>query len=260
MEDVQARHDERGIAIDFAGVTGLRYPATVPLRDGSKQEVACTVSLAAGVLHTDKGTHMSRFLEALQDHTADLSPAHARPLLDDLYRRLGTDRVRLDVAHELFLKRYAPVTGAPSLLAYPTSFNAWLVGGAYGLTQRVDVLVTTLCPCSRDISDRGAHNQRSQVTVEVATVGDETWIWPEELIELAEGSGSAPIYAVLKRPDERFVTMQAYDNPVFVEDVVREVAGKLDSDSRFSWCRVRVESDESIHQHNAFAELERGAL
>ena len=260
MEDVQARPDDRGIAIDFAGITGLRYPATVPLRDGGKQEAPCTISLAAGVLHTDKGTHMSRFLEALHDHAADLAPAHARPLLDDLCQRLDIDRVRLDVSHELFLTRHAPVTGAPSLLAYPTSFTAWLAGGEFGLTQRVEVLVTTLCPCSRDISDRGAHNQRSRVTIEVAgnSQSEDAWTWPEDLIEVAEGAGSAPIYAVLKRPDERFVTMQAYDNPVFVEDVVRDVAGHLDAAGRFEWYRVRVESDESIHQHNAFAELERG--
>lgn len=260
MEDVQARPDDRGIEIDFAGVTGLRYPATVPLRDGGKQEAACTVSLAAGVLHTSKGTHMSRFLEALQDHSADLAPAHARPLLEDLCRRLDSDRVRIDVDHELFLARYAPVSGAKSLLRYPTSFSAWLTSDSFRLTQRVEVLVTTLCPCSRDISDRGAHNQRSNVTIEVAGTPDrdDAWTWPEDLIELAEGAGSAPVYAVLKRPDERYVTMQAYDNPVFVEDVVREVAGQLASDPRFTWHRVRVESDESIHQHNAFAELERG--
>lgn len=260
MEDVQARPDDRGIEIDFAGVTGLRYPATVSLRDGSKQEVGCTVSLAAGVLHTSKGTHMSRFLEALHGHSADLAPAHARTLLEDLCRRLDTDRVRIEVAHELFLPRFAPVSGAKSLLSYPTGFKAWLADGAFWLTQRVEVLVTTLCPCSRDISDRGAHNQRSCVTIEVgsASEGVDGWAWPEDLIEIAESAGSAPVYAVLKRPDERFVTMQAYDNPVFVEDVVRDVAGNLAEDERFDWFRIRVESDESIHQHNAFAELECG--
>lgn len=258
MEDVQAAADHRGIAIDFAGIEGLSYPITVPLRDGGKQETVATIAAAAGVLHTDRGTHMSRFIEALHDHAGDLSPTHAIAFLDDLRRRLHTDRARLAVDHELFLTRRAPVSDAPSLMGYPCSFTATADGDRIDLELTSTTWVQTVCPCSKAISDYGAHNQRSKVDITVrprATDGVFATVWFEDLIDLAEAAGSAPLYALLKRPDERYVTMQAYDNPVFVEDVVRQVASSLDGWSHIDDHSVRVVSDESIHRHNAVAEL-----
>ena len=259
MQDVQGWGDTRGIHIDRAGVTNLRYPIVVLDRGEGKQQTIGQFTVSAAVPHDEKGTHMSRFVEVLNDHAGEMT-LHTLPrVLSDLRDRLATTSVRIEVRFPYFLSREAPVSKARGLLDYECWFVAESTDGADDFVLGVRVPVTTLCPCSKTISDYGAHNQRSEVAIEIRNTanasGDRNFVWIEELIDAAERSASAPIYPLLKRPDERFVTMQAYDNPRFVEDVARNVAVALDQDTRIAWYRIHVVNRESIHNHDAFAEL-----
>lgn len=259
MDDVQSRHDSRGIAIDRAGVTGLRYPIAVLDKQDGKQETIAQVSMSVSIPHHFKGTHMSRFIEVLNAHRGEVTIRVIPTILHELKSRLDAEAAHIEVKFPYFLERSAPVTGSRALMDYDCSFTGESNGKKDDFVLRVRVPVTSLCPCSKEISDYGAHNQRGYITIEVRSnvnsAGSQEIIWIEELIEIAERSASAPVYALIKRPDERFVTMQAYDNPVFVEDMVRHAAEQLLGDSRVSWFRVHAENDESIHNHNAFAEI-----
>lgn len=260
LEDVQSRGDERRISIDQVGVSGLRYPIVVLDREQEKQQTVAYLSLAVDLPHHFKGTHMSRFLEVLNEHRGEVTMNTLPTILRDLRERLDAKSARVEVAFPYFLERIAPVSGARALMDYECSFAGEANGSMEDFVLGVNVPVTTLCPCSKAISDYGAHNQRGYVHMEVRTRRAENHrpelIWIEELVEAAEQSASAPVYPLLKRPDERHVTMQAHDNPVFVEDVVRNVAVRLQNDERISWFRVRVENHESIHNHSAFAQIE----
>lgn len=260
MEDVQSRGDERGIALDHAGVTNLSYPIVVLDRQRKRQETVGRIAMSVSLPHDFKGTHMSRFLEVLNEHRGEITMRTIPIILTELRSRLSAESARLQVDFPYFLERIAPVSGARGLMHYDCSFVGEAAGSSNDFVLGVRVPVTSLCPCSKEISDYGAHNQRGLVTIEVRSAltksGESELIWIEELIEIAEFSGSAPVYPVLKRADERHVTMQAYDNPVFVEDMVRNVAVRLQEDSRVQWFRVRAENEESIHNHNAFATVE----
>ncbi len=261
LEDVQNRSDGRRIAIDQVGVSDLRYPISVLDRQQEKQHTVARLSLAVNLPQEFKGTHMSRFVEALNEHRGEVTMRTLPAILRDLKGRLKAQSARVEVSFPYFLERAAPVSGARALMDYECSFVGEANGGLEDFVLGVKVPVTTLCPCSKAISDYGAHNQRGYVTMEVRSRrssedGQPELIWIEELVEVAERSASAPVYSLLKRPDERHVTMQAHDNPVFVEDVVRNVAARLQDDARVSWFRVHAENQESIHNHNAFARIE----
>ena len=260
LEDVQNRADGRQIAIDQVGVSDLRYPISVLDREQEKQHTVARLSLAVNLPHHFKGTHMSRFIEVLNEHRGEITMRTLPEILRGLKERLDAESARVEVTFPYFLERPAPVSGARALMDYECSFVGEANGKLEDFVLSVKVPVTTLCPCSKAISDYGAHNQRGYVSMEVRSRWSEDQkpelIWIEELVEVAEQSASAPVYPLLKRPDERYVTMQAHDNPVFVEDVVRNVAVRLQDDTRISWFRVHAENHESIHNHSAFARIE----
>src|SRR5579862_8403357 len=227
MEDVQGRHDEREVALDRVGVSGLRYPIVVLDRDHQKQHTVAVLKMSVNLPHEFKGTHMSRFIEVLNEHRGEITMRTVPAVLRDLRKKLDAESAHIHLVFPYFLERRAPVSGATALMDYECSFDAAVNGGTDKFVFGVRVPVTSLCPCSKAISDYGAHNQRGYVTIELRTVPDDfglpAIVWFEELVDVAERSGSAPVYPLLKRVDERHVTMQAYDNPAFVEDVVRTV-------------------------------------
>ena len=255
MPDVQNQNDLRGIAIDKVGVNDLRYPITVLDPQNGKQDVAATISMSVSLPHHFKGTHMSRFIEVLNEYRGELTMRTIPALLARMRERLEADTAHIEVAFTYFLERSAPVTGARGLMDYQCKFSGQLDSVASDFVLEVTVPVASLCPCSREISDYGAHNQRGHVKLEVRNAPNTEVIWIEDLVAIAEKSASAPVYPLLKRADERFVTMQAYDNPAFVEDIARAAAAQLMSDPRLEWFRVGITNFESIHNHNAFANI-----
>jgi len=259
LEDVQNYGDGRRIDIDQVGVRELRYPISVMDRENQVQQTIARISMAVGLPHHFKGTHMSRFIEVLNEHRGELTMRTLPSMLSDLKGRLDAETARVEVSFPYFIERSAPVSGAEAPVDYECEFIAEANGEGDDFVLAVRVPVTTLCPCSKTISEYGAHNQRGYIKVQVRTERDDDGLpqllWIEELIELAEKSGSAPVYSLLKRSDERHVTMQAYDNPVFVEDVVRNVSEHLRADSRVAWYFVEAETLESIHHHNAYAQV-----
>lgn len=260
MDDVQSRLDERGIAIDRAGVSGLRYPIVVFDQKDGRQETIAQLSMSVSLPHHFKGTHMSRFIEVLNSHRGEVTMRTLPQILRELKDRLEAETAHIEVKFPYFIERAAPVTKSKALMDYDCTFIGESNGTKDDFLLRVRVPVTSLCPCSKEISDYGAHNQRGYITIDVRSTrkenGETEIIWIEELIETAERSASSPVYALIKRPDERFVTMQAFDNPVFVEDMVRKAAEQLIKNEKIMWFRVHAENDESIHNHNAFAELQ----
>jgi len=260
MDDVHKEWDGRELAIDFAGVTGIQYPIVVSDRGGKEQHTVAQVSMAAGLPHNAKGTHMSRFIEVLSEYQGSMGMVNLPEILDLLKARLGADTARIEVDFPYFMEREAPVSHARALMGYDCAFIAEMNRDADEYMLRARVPVCALCPCSKKISDYGAHNQRGYVTIDVWPMRADNDLpvpyWVEELIEIAESSGSAPVFPLLKRPDERYVTMQAYDNPAFVEDIVRAAATKLRNDPRIARFCVQVENHESIQSHNVFASIE----
>jgi len=260
MYDVQNHKDDRQIPIDKVGVCDLQYPIVVLDRQSQRQSTTARLSMSVSLPHEFKGTHMSRFIEVLNAHRGEVTMRTLPVILGELKSKLSAESAHMEVTFPYFLERTAPVSGATALMDYQCKFIGEANGGSADFVLSVRVPVTSLCPCSKAISDYGAHNQRGQVTIDVRTrktaEGVPVLLWIEELIEAAESSASAPVYALLKRQDERHVTMQAYDNPVFVEDLVRNVALKLQADERVTWFRVHALNEESIHNHNAFAQIE----
>ncbi|HWD41790.1 MAG TPA: GTP cyclohydrolase FolE2 [Fimbriimonas sp.] len=260
LEDVQNRRDTRKLALDQAGVSDIRHPIVVLDRERQKQATVATIAMSVNLPHEFKGTHMSRFIEVLSAHRGEITLRTLPAILDELKQRLHAKAARMEVSFPYFLERRAPVTGATALMDYQCAFVGESNGSSADFRLQVTVPVTSLCPCSKAISDYGAHNQRGLITIDVRTnrtpEGLPAIIWIEELVDLAEQAASAPVYPLLKRADERFVTMQAYDNPVFVEDMVRTVALGLQTDSRVAWFRIHAANQESIHNHSAFARIE----
>jgi GTP cyclohydrolase I len=260
MQDVQSRFDTREIPIDRVGVCDLKYPIIVMDRENRQQSTTARLSLSVNLPREFKGTHMSRFIEVLNSHRGEITMRTLPTILRELKERLDAESAHIEVHFPYFLERSAPVSGARALMDYECAFTGEMNGGNSDFVLGVRVPVTSLCPCSKAISEYGAHNQRGYVTVEVRSRQGEgatpELIWIEELVEYAEASASAPLYPLLKREDERHVTMQAYDNPAFVEDVVRDVAIRLQSDERIVWFKVHALNQESIHNHNAFAQIE----
>lgn len=254
LKDTQNERDDRGIAIDRVGIKDLKYPIRVMEKGGSGQETVATIMLTVDLPHEFKGTHMSRFVEVLSTWGFELSSRNISGILPRLMERLNSERAHVDIEFPFFIEKKAPVTGALGLMDYTVCFSATGDGEEVDLVTTVKVNVTTLCPCSKAISARGAHNQRGLVTFSVRTTG---FMWVEDLIEMVERSASAELYSVLKRPDEKAVTERAFDHPVFVEDLVRDIASKANRREEIIWYRVEAENFESIHNHNAYAMIEK---
>lgn len=254
LVDIQSTQDERNIPIDRVGVRNVKYPMYVRERDNGPQYTHGVFTLTVDLPREFKGTHMSRFLEVLGEHNHDLSVETIPHILAKLREKLHAETAHLEVTFKLFREKAAPVTGKTGMMAYDCGFSAW--GGAKNCFELLlTVPITTLCPCSKEISAYGAHNQRGYVTVRIKPNGGTLWL--EDVIDMIEACGSAQLYPVLKRPDEKFVTEQAYNNPRFVEDMVREVALAFDRDDRIRAYEIEVENHESIHDHNAYAFLKR---
>lgn len=253
LTDTQSERDDRQLPIDRVGVRNLRFPLRIRDRDSAVQHTVATVSLAVDLPHHYKGTHMSRFVEVLHAHGTELTVATIAGMPQKLIKKLHADKAHVEFRFPYFRAKKAPVSGAEGLLDYGVIFEVNADKDSSDFVLTVEVPVTTLCPCSKAISARGAHNQRGIVTLAVRFSEP---VWIEDLIELVETSASAQLYSLLKRPDEKFVTEAAYDNPVFVEDLVRNVAQKAKSHPRLTWFRVEAENFESIHNHNAWAMIE----
>ena len=251
MEDVQGSPDARNIFIDRVGIRSLRHPVAFSDRSGVQHTVAkfdMSVALSPDI----KGTHMSRFIDILNGQSSAISVETFRTILFNMRDRLEAETGVIEMEFPWFVNKSAPVSGVKSLVDYEVTLIGKIHNEAIETAMRVVVPVTSLCPCSKKISEYGAHNQRSHVTVEVEA--NQT-IQVEEIIDLVEGEASAPLYGMLKRVDEKYVTEQAYNNPKFVEDMVRDVAGCLNEDDRVTTYKVIVENFESIHNHSAYAEV-----
>ena len=254
IEDVQNSADTRRIPINKVGIKDIRHPARVSDRDGGEQHIVANFNMYVNLPHNFKGTHMSRFVEILNNHEREISVMSFKEMLAEMAERLEAESGHIEMSFPYFVNKAAPVTGVESLLDYDVSFIGEIHNGEHQMKIKVVVPVTSLCPCSKKISDRGAHNQRSHVTV-AAQVND--FVWIEEIIDLIEQEASCELYGLLKRPDEKHVTEHAYDNPKFVEDMVRDVAARLNADDRIDAYVVESENFESIHNHSAYALIEK---
>lgn len=254
---MQNERDHRNIPLHEAGITDLSYPITILDRENREQSTVGTISMSVSLPHHFKGTHMSRFIEVLGETGCRFHGKTIPLILEKLRKALDAERASVRIAFPYFLTRNAPVTGARAKMGYSCAFTGQADGPGQDFSLEVTVPVGTLCPCSREISLKGAHNQRGYITMEVRTrqLNDGTFemLWIEELVDIAESSASSPLYTILKRPDEKFVTEQAFENPVFVEDMVRNVSERLMEDQRVVEFTVRAENHESIHNHNAYA-------
>jgi GTP cyclohydrolase I len=255
LADTQNLTDERRLPIDKVGVRGIRFPIKVQDKSRSHQETIASVGMFVDLPHHFKGTHMSRFLEVLHAHGNLIHVDNISKILGEMQRKLNAQKAHLEMQFPYFLEKTAPVTQNKSLMDYTVMFDASAQQDSIDFVLNVQVPVTTLCPCSKAISRYGAHNQRGNVSVSVR-FNDRVWI--EDLIECVETSASSGLYALLKRPDEKAVTERAYENPVFVEDLVRNVVMKLHGIPQVTWYRVEAENFESIHNHNAYACIEAG--
>jgi GTP cyclohydrolase I len=254
IEDVQGRADTRRIPIDRVGIKDIYHPVRVKDRAGGEQHTIANFNMYVHLPHNFKGTHMSRFVEILNQHEREISVESFNQMLAEMTTRLDSEAGHLEMSFPYFVMKRAPVTGVQSLLDYRATLAAELKDGTVETWLKVQVPVTSLCPCSKQISDYGAHNQRSHLTIS-ARIAEHVWI--EELIDIAELEASSELYGVLKRPDEKFVTERAYDNPKFVEDIVRDVAARLNAEVRVRAYVVEAENFESIHNHSAYARISR---
>ena len=238
IPDVQGSEDKRKLAIDQVGIKSIRHPIRVAERSGEVQHTVATFNMYVGLPHQFKGTHMSRFVEILNAHEREISVETFKLMLDEMVERLEAQSGHIEMTFPYFVNKAAPISKVKSLMDYEVTFVGEIDKGEKCFKMKVVVPVTSLCPCSKRISDYGAHNQRSHV-------------------DYAEKHASSELYGLLKRPDEKFVTERAYDNPKFVEDMVRDIAAELNRDKRIEWYRVESENFESIHNHSAYALIEK---
>ena len=254
IEDVQSSADTRQIAINRVGIKDIRHPVRVKDRSEGEQHTIANFNMYVFLPHNFKGTHMSRFVQILNNHEREISVNSFQDMLMEMVERLESESGHIEMTFPFFINKTAPVSGVKSLLDYEVTLIGEVENRKPSMYTKVIVPVTSLCPCSKSISDYGAHNQRSHVTVTVST---NDFIWIEEIIELIESEASSELYSLLKRPDEKFITERAYDNPKFVEDVVRDVAGRLNAEPRIHSYVVEAENFESIHNHSAYARIEK---
>ena len=257
IADVQSTPDTRHIAIDRVGIKAIRHPVKVADKDGGVQHTVAVFNMYVGLPHNFKGTHMSRFVEILNSHEREISVESFESILWAMVKKLESESGHIEMTFPYFINKSAPVSGVKSLLDYEITFIGEIKKGRYEFTMKVVVPVTSLCPCSKKISDYGAHNQRSHISISVRT---NSFVWIEDMVRMAEDHASCELYGLLKRPDEKYVTEKAYDNPKFVEDLVRDVAAVLNRDSRIDAYIVESENFESIHNHSAYALIERDKM
>lgn len=253
MKDIQNHKDNRNIDIDQVGVKGIRYPITVLDKNMGEQQTVAKINMYVNLPRHYKGTHMSRFVEILNEHSRRISLQTFSEIMEEMKKRLNAKSAHMEITFPYFIKKKAPVTKSEGLMEYICTFRGSLNEGS-DLVTIIHVPISTLCPCSKEISAFGAHNQRGEVTLQVRF---KKFIWIEDLIRLVEETASSDVFSVLKREDEKYVTEWAYDHPMFVEDIVREIAQKLNHDPNITWFAVESENFESIHNHNAYACIER---
>jgi len=253
IADVQSHRDERRIPISKVGIKDILHPVRLRDRSSGEQHSVASFNMFVDLPHHFKGTHMSRFVEILH-REREISVADHGRMLEEMTARLEADSGHIDLSFPFFVMKRAPVSGVESLMDYRVTLIGERRAGRNLTSIKVVVPVTSLCPCSKRISERGAHNQRSHVTL---TVRLREHLWIEELIDIAETEASSQLYGLLKRPDEKFVTERAYDNPKFVEDLVRDIALRLNAEPRVAAYSVEAENFESIHNHSAYALVER---
>ncbi|HEC73336.1 MAG TPA: GTP cyclohydrolase I FolE2 [Methylophaga aminisulfidivorans] len=256
IEDVQNIADQRKIAIDKVGIKDIKHPVKVSDRSTGEQYTIANFNMYVNLPHQFKGTHMSRFVEILNEHNErEITVKTFREMLGKMTERLDAESGYIEMNFPYFVNKEAPISKVRSLMDYDVTFIGEIKGTETMTTVKVVVPVTSLCPCSKNISDYGAHNQRSHVTL---TVRVDSFVWIEDLIDIVEKEASCEIYGLLKRPDEKYVTERAYDNPKFVEDIVRDIAAQLNMDKRINAYTVESENFESIHNHSAYALITKG--
>jgi len=256
MADVQAATDNRNVPIDKVGVKAIIYPITLHCpATGGVQSTVAEINMYVGLPHYQKGTHMSRFLEVLNKHHESIRSDQIMTICHDMKQRLQAEESHLELLFQYFIDKEAPVTGSPGKLSIEVSFEA-SSNATDDFIMGIKVPATSLCPCSKEIAAYGAHNQRCEIAVKVRFT-ESHFMWIEDLFKVVEQTASSPVFSVLKRPDEKWVTETAYDNPKFVEDIVRDLAISLDGDKRVAWYQINSENHESIHNHNAYAFIEK---
>jgi GTP cyclohydrolase I len=253
LRDRQSERDHRRLRIDKVGVRNLRFPIQVRDKAHSVQNTVATIGMFVDLPQEFKGTHMSRFIEALNAHGDVIHVENISEILASLQKRLHAKTSHIEIEFPFFRVKAAPISGKEAVLDYIARFDAAACGDETDFVLTVKANVTTLCPCSKAIARHGAHNQRGEVTVQIRS---RAAVWIEDLLDLIEASGSSELYALLKREDEKAVTERAYENPVFVEDLVRNVALRLKAHPDITWWKVEAENQESIHNHNAYAGIE----
>ena len=253
IADVQNLADTRQIAINRVGIKSIRHPVRVLDRSGGVQHTVAIFNMYVSLPHNFKGTHMSRFVEILNTREREISVENFPAMLREMARKLEAETGHIEMNFPYFINKAAPISGVQSVIDYDVTLIGEICHGEIASTVKVVVPVTSLCPCSKKISERGAHNQRSHVTV---TARLNKLVWIEEIVQLVESEASCELYGLLKRPDEKFVTERAYDNPKFVEDMVRDVAARLNAEDRIHSYIVESENFESIHNHSAYALIE----
>jgi GTP cyclohydrolase I len=253
IEDVQGRADSRRIPINKVGIKDIYHPIRVKDRSRGEQHTIANFNMYVALPHNFKGTHMSRFVEVLHRNEREISVESFRDILREMTEKLDAESGHIEMSFPYFVMKKAPVSGVESLMDYKASLIGEMHDGKADLWLQVVVAATSLCPCSKGISDYGAHNQRSHITIRARVEGH---MWLEELIDIAESEASCEVYGILKRPDEKYVTERAYDNPKFVEDLVRDIAVRLNQDDRVRAFTVEAENFESIHNHSAYAMIE----
>ena len=252
MKDVQNQYDERNISLNEVGIKDLVYPIEIKDAEGNWIPTRATISASVGLGPHQKGTHMSRFVEVIQDNDRQVDIRNIRNLLKTMQDHLEAENSFLDLKFDYFVHKTSPVTNNESLINVGVEVQAALLGNDLQFQVTVATPVTTLCPCSKEISDYSAHNQRALVTI---TADTHKFIPFEKFVEISEQSASSPLYTLLKRPDEKYVTEYAYDHPKFVEDVCREVKQRMDVIPGIRSYSIQVESQESIHNHQAYARV-----
>jgi len=253
MLDIQNQKDDRNIDIDKVGIKDIRYPITVRDKEIKTQQTVALINMYVNLPKDYKGTHMSRLIEILNEHNRSISIQNFSDILSTMKKRLNAESAHIEISFPYFIMKSSPVTHSQGLMEYQCTFKGNL-NKVKDLVVIINVPITTLCPCSKEISDVGAHNQRGEVRLQVRF---KKFIWIEDLIKLVEETASSDVYSVLKREDEKYVTEKAYNNPKFVEDIVRDIAKKLEHDTNITWFAVESENFESIHNHNAYAYIER---
>ena len=257
IADVQSSADTRRLAINRVGIKGIRHPVKVQDRSVGVQHTIATFNMYVHLPHNFKGTHMSRFVEILNEHEREISVESFEAILGEMVERLEAKSGYIEMNFPYFVNKAAPISEVKSLLDYDVTLIGEIFNSKPRVTMKVLVPVTSLCPCSKQISERGAHNQRSHVTLTIRT---NEFVWIEDVIRIAEEQASCELFGLLKRPDEKYVTERAYDNPKFVEDMVRDVAGVLDADKRIDAYVVESENFESIHNHSAYALIQKDKM